>query len=135
MRHAMLRHVRKRPHRCSGSPPAHRAARRKPAPAGTARRGAPRPGPAVPRRARHTRPLVATRPTSNVPLQATTQTKASFSNARHLFILCSIRDFKTGTDMAGARVHPMHGPNRFKLGVFSMNSDGGLTLTKVPERW
>jgi hypothetical protein len=37
--------------------------------------------------------------------------------------------------MAGAPVHPMHGPNKFKLGVFSMNSDGGLTLTKVPERW
>ena len=37
--------------------------------------------------------------------------------------------------MAGAGVHPMHGPNKFKLGVFSMNSDGGLTLTKVPERW
>src|SRR5438045_1477515 len=32
-------------------------------------------------------------------------------------------------------VHPMRGPNKFKLGVFSMNSDGGLTLTKVPERW
>lgn len=31
--------------------------------------------------------------------------------------------------------HPMHGPNRFKLGVFSMNADGGLTLTRVPERW
>jgi FMNH2-dependent dimethyl sulfone monooxygenase len=31
--------------------------------------------------------------------------------------------------------HPMHGPNKFKLGVFSMNADGGLTLTKVPERW
>ena len=37
--------------------------------------------------------------------------------------------------MAGVSVHPMHGPNKFKLGVFSMNSDGGLTLTKVPERW
>ncbi len=37
--------------------------------------------------------------------------------------------------MAGTCVHPMHGPNKFKLGVFSMNSDGGLTLTKVPERW
>jgi FMNH2-dependent dimethyl sulfone monooxygenase len=34
-----------------------------------------------------------------------------------------------------ASVHPMRGPNAFKLGVFSMNSDGGLTLTKVPERW
>lgn len=31
--------------------------------------------------------------------------------------------------------HPMYGPNRFKLGVFSANADGGLTLTKVPERW
>lgn len=31
--------------------------------------------------------------------------------------------------------HPLRGPNAFKLGVFSMNSDGGLTLTKVPERW
>ena len=31
--------------------------------------------------------------------------------------------------------HPMHGPNAFKLGVFSMNADGGLTLTKAPERW
>jgi len=31
--------------------------------------------------------------------------------------------------------HPMHGPNRFKLGVFSANADGGLTLTRVPERW
>jgi alkanesulfonate monooxygenase SsuD/methylene tetrahydromethanopterin reductase-like flavin-dependent oxidoreductase (luciferase family) len=31
--------------------------------------------------------------------------------------------------------HPMRGPNRFKLGVFSANADGGLTLTRVPERW
>ncbi len=31
--------------------------------------------------------------------------------------------------------HPMHGPNRFKLGVFSANADGGLTITRVPERW
>ena len=29
----------------------------------------------------------------------------------------------------------MHGPNRFKLGIFSANADGGLTLTRVPERW
>ena len=27
------------------------------------------------------------------------------------------------------------GPNKFKLGVFSANADGGLTLTTVPERW
>jgi alkanesulfonate monooxygenase SsuD/methylene tetrahydromethanopterin reductase-like flavin-dependent oxidoreductase (luciferase family) len=32
-------------------------------------------------------------------------------------------------------MHPMHGPNAFKLGVFSINSDGGLALTRVPERW
>jgi dimethylsulfone monooxygenase len=32
-------------------------------------------------------------------------------------------------------VHPMYGPNRFKLGVFSANADGGLTLTRVSERW
>lgn len=32
-------------------------------------------------------------------------------------------------------LHPMHGPNRFKLGIFSANADGGLTLTRVPERW
>jgi len=34
-----------------------------------------------------------------------------------------------------ARSHPMRGPNRLKLGVFSANADGGLTLTRVPERW
>jgi alkanesulfonate monooxygenase SsuD/methylene tetrahydromethanopterin reductase-like flavin-dependent oxidoreductase (luciferase family) len=31
--------------------------------------------------------------------------------------------------------HPLNGPNRFKLGVFSTNADGGLALTTVPERW
>jgi FMNH2-dependent dimethyl sulfone monooxygenase len=31
--------------------------------------------------------------------------------------------------------HPIYGPNRFKLGIFSANADGGLTLTTVPERW
>lgn len=31
--------------------------------------------------------------------------------------------------------HPLKGPNRFKLGVFSMNADGGLALSTVPERW
>lgn len=31
--------------------------------------------------------------------------------------------------------HPIFGPNRFKLGVFAANADGGLTVTKVPERW
>lgn len=37
--------------------------------------------------------------------------------------------------MADAKPHPIRGPNPFKLGLFSTNSDGGLTLTKVPERW
>lgn len=31
--------------------------------------------------------------------------------------------------------HPIYGPNRFKLGVFAANADGGLTVTRVPERW
>src|SRR6266446_6960560 len=31
--------------------------------------------------------------------------------------------------------NPMRGRNRFKLGVFSPNAAGGLTLTRVPERW
>ena len=34
-----------------------------------------------------------------------------------------------------APVHPLHGPNRLKLGIFAANADGGLTLTCVPERW
>ncbi len=29
----------------------------------------------------------------------------------------------------------MRGPNRFKLGVFSTNADGGLAITDVLERW
>jgi len=33
------------------------------------------------------------------------------------------------------RLHPMRGPNRLKLGIFAANADGGLTLTRVPERW
>lgn len=35
----------------------------------------------------------------------------------------------------GAAAHPMRGPNRFKLGVFAANADGGLAITTVPERW
>jgi alkanesulfonate monooxygenase SsuD/methylene tetrahydromethanopterin reductase-like flavin-dependent oxidoreductase (luciferase family) len=31
--------------------------------------------------------------------------------------------------------HPMRGPNRFKLGVFNANCDGGLTISLAPERW
>jgi len=33
------------------------------------------------------------------------------------------------------RLHPLKGPNRFKLGVFSANADGGLAITRAPERW
>ncbi len=33
------------------------------------------------------------------------------------------------------RVNPMYGPNRFKLGVFAANADGGLTVTRARERW
>lgn len=31
--------------------------------------------------------------------------------------------------------NPMLGANRFKLGVFSANCDGGLTMSLAPERW
>ncbi|MEQ8369399.1 MAG: LLM class flavin-dependent oxidoreductase, partial [Alphaproteobacteria bacterium] len=31
--------------------------------------------------------------------------------------------------------NPMFGPNPFKLGIFSANADGGLAITRVPERW
>ncbi len=34
-----------------------------------------------------------------------------------------------------ASTHPLHGPNRLKLGIFAANADGGLTLTRVSERW
>ncbi|MBB3385226.1 LLM class flavin-dependent oxidoreductase (plasmid) [Rhizobium sp. WW22] len=33
------------------------------------------------------------------------------------------------------KMHPLKGPNRLKLGVFSPNADGGLAITDVPERW
>ena len=33
------------------------------------------------------------------------------------------------------RQHPLKGPNKFKLGIFSANADGGLAMTTVPERW
>ena len=34
-----------------------------------------------------------------------------------------------------SQLHPLKGPNQFKLGVFSSNADGGLAVTDVPERW
>jgi alkanesulfonate monooxygenase SsuD/methylene tetrahydromethanopterin reductase-like flavin-dependent oxidoreductase (luciferase family) len=37
-------------------------------------------------------------------------------------------------DPARAR-NPLFGPNRFKLGIFSANCDGGLTMSLAPERW
>ena len=33
-----------------------------------------------------------------------------------------------------SQLHPLKGPNQFKLGVFSANADGGLAITDVPER-
>ena len=33
------------------------------------------------------------------------------------------------------RRNPLFGPNRFKLGIFSANCDGGLTMSLAPERW
>jgi FMNH2-dependent dimethyl sulfone monooxygenase len=32
-------------------------------------------------------------------------------------------------------MNPLFGPNRFKLGIFSANCDGGLTMSLAPERW
>lgn len=37
--------------------------------------------------------------------------------------------------MAEATQNPMFGPNPFKLGVFRMNCEGGLCITKAPDRW
>ena len=38
--------------------------------------------------------------------------------------------------MSNPRIHhPLFGPNRFKLGIFSANCDGGLTMSLAPERW
>jgi len=34
-----------------------------------------------------------------------------------------------------ATANPMFNDNPFKLGLFAMNADGGLTMTRVPERW
>jgi FMNH2-dependent dimethyl sulfone monooxygenase len=32
-------------------------------------------------------------------------------------------------------MNPVFGPNRFKLGTFSANRDGGLIMSLAPERW
>lgn len=31
--------------------------------------------------------------------------------------------------------NPILGPNRFKLGLFNANCDGGFAVSKAPERW
>lgn len=31
--------------------------------------------------------------------------------------------------------HPLQGPEKLKIGVFSANADGGLAITDAPERW
>jgi dimethylsulfone monooxygenase len=33
------------------------------------------------------------------------------------------------------RANTLHNSNRLKLGLFSLNADGGIAITKVPERW
>jgi dimethylsulfone monooxygenase len=33
------------------------------------------------------------------------------------------------------KLHPLKGPSKLKLGIFSANADGGLAITDVPERW
>jgi FMNH2-dependent dimethyl sulfone monooxygenase len=38
-------------------------------------------------------------------------------------------------DDRGHVTNPMFGPNAFKLGIFSANCDGGLTMSRAPERW
>lgn len=37
--------------------------------------------------------------------------------------------------MQGREANPMYGAPPFKLGLFSANCDGGLTMSKAPERW
>jgi dimethylsulfone monooxygenase len=37
--------------------------------------------------------------------------------------------------MSAGLVNPMRNANRFKLGLFSINADGGTTFTKVANRW
>ncbi|MDX2157958.1 MAG: LLM class flavin-dependent oxidoreductase [Hyphomicrobiaceae bacterium] len=32
-------------------------------------------------------------------------------------------------------IRTLPGPNAFKLGLFGLNTDGGIAITKVPERW
>jgi hypothetical protein len=33
------------------------------------------------------------------------------------------------------RANALHNANRLKLGLFSLNADGGIAITKVAERW
>jgi hypothetical protein len=40
-----------------------------------------------------------------------------------------------GNTHASRASNPLFGRNRFKLGVFSANCDGGLTMSLAPECW
>src|SRR6185437_11994897 len=33
------------------------------------------------------------------------------------------------------KANALHNTNKLKLGLFSLNADGGIAITKVPERW
>ena len=37
--------------------------------------------------------------------------------------------------MSARTANPMRNANRFKLGLFSINADGGTAFTKVANRW
>jgi hypothetical protein len=37
--------------------------------------------------------------------------------------------------MSARTTNPMRNANRFKLGLFSVNADGGTAFTKVANRW
>ncbi len=52
-------------------------------------------------------------------------------------LICQLGVIVAGCCGLGASmsVNAMFGPNRFKLGIFSANADGGLAITRVPERW
>ncbi len=32
-------------------------------------------------------------------------------------------------------MHPLADGNGFKIGLFGLNTDGGIAITTVPERW
>jgi dimethylsulfone monooxygenase len=40
-----------------------------------------------------------------------------------------------GVAMSTRATNALFNPNKLKLGLFSLNADGGITITRVPERW